>query len=79
MKVIEIIGVVLGIVGTILMSTNLASQKKYRLYIFIMYFFSNILMAIVMYNSKLYWALFMQVIFFLTSVNGIRNNWGKEL
>ena len=78
MKTLEFIGVILGVTGTIVLSTKLAAESKWRFRIFAVYLASNILMGILMYFKGLYFAVGMNLIYAIASVNGLRTNYSGD-
>jgi len=71
---LEIIGVVLGVTGTLLLSSKLGAVMKWRYRVFLVYLISNCCMAVLMYWKGLYFALGMSLIYAIASINGLRNN-----
>lgn len=74
MQLAEWTGAVTGIAGTFLLSTKRASKKGWRFTAFCLYLVSNVCMVTVGFASHVKGLVFMQAVFLVFTVNGLRNN-----
>jgi hypothetical protein len=74
MNLFQIIGSISGIVGTIILSTKLSSEKIWRFRVFLFYLISNISLIIFFVYLKQWYVLGMNLVYLLSTINGLRNN-----